>query len=888
VLSVVVPFFNESANVEPLFARLMPYLDSLGLSWEVVCVNDGSSDDTLDRLIAAHQRCPAVKVIDLSRNFGKDVALSAGLKHARGDAVVPMDADLQHPPEAITLMLDKWREGYDVVYAVRQARVGQSLLDKALARTFYWLFERLTSLAMPREAGDFRLLDRKVVDAISAMPERTRFMKGIFTWVGFRQTGVLYEQGERTVGTSKWGLVKRLRFAFEGMTAFSNFPLRTWRLVGVAVSSLAFFYIVVRLLRTLFYGIDVPGYESIIVTILFLGGMQLLTMGILGDYLGRVFDEVKGRPLFLIRETFGLGEASVSVPARRPSPLPRRSAAIPSESAPLARASRVVPVERPLETLWLSPALFRGLAGLVMLAVLIFVVLTFRDYGITDDEQLQNAYGKMVLAYYTSGFQDRSAFNFRDLFYYGGLFDVVAAALNQVSPFGEYATRHLLGGLVGVLGLFGTWKLTRLLAGERAAFLAALLLALTPSYYGDSFNNPKDLPFAVGMVWTLYLACRLIPDLPRPPRRRVMAFAVGLGLTLGVRVGAGLAAAELIAVLLAHLAWIGWRSRSVAVVGRNARRMLGTLLLVAPVAYGVMILFWPWAGEGLLNPLRAVEHFVHHDFPWATLVDGQRIDARHLPRYYLPLYLAIKLPEVVLVGLAAGTLLLLGGMLRQRRRGRDINHATVLQFALVIVAALAPILIFVVIRPTAYNGIRHFLFVVPPVAVLAAVGLDRLWTLATGRSRQRGRAFGLALATVMTVQCWVMATLHPDEYIYYNALVGGVAGANGRFVLDYWGNSLAEATHRLGEYVALEREGRPIRKIYRVAVCGNALAVSNALPPFLQLATDPAEADFTIALTHYDCYRTTTGRPIIAVERFGADLSVVKDRRTIMPQLSLH
>lgn len=306
LLSVVVPFYNEGPGVEAFFARLIPVLDRIGLDWEVVCINDGSRDDTLDRLVAQHERYPGIKIIDFSRNFGKEPALSAGLAHARGDLVVPIDADLQHPPEVIPELIAKWREGYEVVYAVRSTRDYQNLMARQMTRAFYWLFARLSDMPLPEGAGDFRLLDRRVVDVINRMPERTRFMKGIFTWVGFRQTGVPFTPAARERGESKWAFFKLLRFAFDGLTAFSNFPLKVWGVIGACISLVAFVYIVFRLLRTAIYGIDVPGYESIIVTILFLGGMQLLTLGIFGDYLGRVFNEVKGRPLYIVRASYGL------------------------------------------------------------------------------------------------------------------------------------------------------------------------------------------------------------------------------------------------------------------------------------------------------------------------------------------------------------------------------------------------------------------------------------------------------------------------------------------------------------------------------------------------------------------------------------------------------
>lgn len=308
-LSVVIPFYNEGPNIDALFARLTPVLDGLDMEWEVVCVNDGSRDDTVDRLLDVHDRDPRVKVVDLSRNFGKELALSAGLSHTTGDAVVPMDADLQHPPELLPAFIAKWREGFDVVVAVRHARVGQSLKHRLFARLFYWVFDHLSEIKLPREVGDFRLMDRRVVEVINRMPERTRFMKGIFAWVGFRQAAIPYEQGERAGGDTKWGFVKLLRLSFDGLTAFSTFPLRVWSLVGMAVSGVAFVYILIRLVRTLFHGIDVPGYESLLVAVLFLGGIQLITLGIIGDYLGRVFAEVKGRPLFIVRSAHGFGTA---------------------------------------------------------------------------------------------------------------------------------------------------------------------------------------------------------------------------------------------------------------------------------------------------------------------------------------------------------------------------------------------------------------------------------------------------------------------------------------------------------------------------------------------------------------------------------------------------
>lgn len=322
-LSVVVPMFNEARNIDAFFGRLLAVLDSLAMSYEVICVDDGSSDDTRERILVLAQRLPSVKLIGLSRNFGKEVALTAGLHRAAGRAVIPIDGDLQHPPELITELIEKWREGYDVVYAARTSRDTDTRLRRLAAHGFYWVFARLSKVKISKEAGDFRLLDRRVVDALNRMPERSRFMKGIFAWVGFKQIGVPYIPERRHGGRSGWRFSKLMRFAIDGLTAFSNFPLIAWGYLGgaIAIASLAsgsYF-----LIRTMLQGVDVPGYASVMVAILFFGGVQLLSLGIIGSYLGRVFEEVKGRPLYVVSESLGFDDTIVPAAplTRRPPPV---------------------------------------------------------------------------------------------------------------------------------------------------------------------------------------------------------------------------------------------------------------------------------------------------------------------------------------------------------------------------------------------------------------------------------------------------------------------------------------------------------------------------------------------------------------------------------------
>jgi len=249
-------------------------------------------------------------VLRLSRNFGKEAALSAGLAHARGDAVVPIDADLQDPPELIPALFAKWREGYDVVNAARTSRQGETWFKKASARAYYRLFELVSPIRLARDTGDFRLLGRPVVDALNQLPERSRMMKGLFAWVGFRQAYVPYDRPPRFAGCSQWSFGRLCKLALDGITSFSSWPLRIWSFIGATIALLAFAYAMFLVARTLAHGVDVPGYASLMVVVLFVGGVQLVGLGVLGEYLGRVFEEVKERPLYLIMDRRGIGEAS--------------------------------------------------------------------------------------------------------------------------------------------------------------------------------------------------------------------------------------------------------------------------------------------------------------------------------------------------------------------------------------------------------------------------------------------------------------------------------------------------------------------------------------------------------------------------------------------------
>ncbi|HQT88159.1 MAG TPA: glycosyltransferase family 2 protein [Acidiphilium sp.] len=299
MISIVVPFHNEAANITPLYERLSAVL--AGEDWELVCVNDGSRDDTLARLITLSAQDPRVRVLDLARNFGKEAALTAGLDHAQGDAVIPLDADLQDPPELIPAMIAKWRDGFDVVNAVRASRDSDGWLKRTTARSFYRVINRLSDVPIPSDTGDFRLIARPVLEALNGLRERRRFMKGLFAWVGFRTIDIPYHRAPRHGGKTSWNYWKLWNFALEGITSFSSAPLRLASYLGVTVSIFAFIYAAIIIFRKIMFGNAVAGYPSLIVVILFLGGVQLLALGVIGEYLGRIYEESKQRPIYLIR-----------------------------------------------------------------------------------------------------------------------------------------------------------------------------------------------------------------------------------------------------------------------------------------------------------------------------------------------------------------------------------------------------------------------------------------------------------------------------------------------------------------------------------------------------------------------------------------------------------
>ncbi len=300
LLSIVIALHNEEQAIAALFAELSQIEAQLDCRVEYVCVNDGSTDSTLTQLRNEMNKVPNLTIVDLARNFGKEAAMTAGLAQARGDAILVIDADLQDPPSLIPEFMVKWREGFDVVYGVRASRISDTLLKRTTAAMFYNLFNRVANTKIPHGAGDFRLMDHRVVQALLSMPERNRFMKGLFSWVGFRQIGVEYARESRVAGRSSFNYPRLVDFAIEGLTSFSIIPLRLASLAGILISIVGFAYAAYLIVRTIVAGVDVPGYASIMVVMMFLGGVQLICLGFIGEYLGRLYVEAKGRPLYII------------------------------------------------------------------------------------------------------------------------------------------------------------------------------------------------------------------------------------------------------------------------------------------------------------------------------------------------------------------------------------------------------------------------------------------------------------------------------------------------------------------------------------------------------------------------------------------------------------
>ena len=305
LLSLIAPMHNEEESMERFFNTIFPILENIDENFEIICIDDGSTDNTINMLKEYYQQDQRIKIISLSRNFGKEAATTAGLFAARGKAIIPIDADLQDPPELIPKFVEEWQKGYKVVIATRNKR-DESFFKRNTARLFYKVLAAMTKINIPANTGDYRLMDRKVVEAIKLLPERTRFMKGIFAWAGFPTACIYFDRPNRVEGTTSWNFPKLWSFALDGIISFTNIPLKIWTYIGALVSLSSFIYGSYIIISTFIYGIDQPGYASLMTVILFLGGIQLVSLGVIGEYIARIYKETKQRPLYVINESYGI------------------------------------------------------------------------------------------------------------------------------------------------------------------------------------------------------------------------------------------------------------------------------------------------------------------------------------------------------------------------------------------------------------------------------------------------------------------------------------------------------------------------------------------------------------------------------------------------------
>jgi Dolichyl-phosphate-mannose-protein mannosyltransferase len=523
---------------------------------------------------------------------------------------------------------------------------------------------------------------------------------------------------------------------------------------------------------------------------------------------------------------------------------------------------------------------FDAAAILLLAGLAIIALLTFQHYAISNDEQVQHRYGELILSYYASGFADQSAFHFKNLYLYGGLFDVVAVALGRILPFDLFDIRHVLCALIGIAGIGATWATARLVAGPRAALLAAIALASCGAWHGAMFNHTKDIPFAAAMMGATYFLLRIGRDLPRPRALHILGFALMLGAALGLRV-TGL-------VLIGYAGLIVLARTPLPAAGRfgeTARFWMRCALVFAPalvLAYLLMIAAWPWAAQSPLNPLRALNDFAQFHYEIRTLLFGHLYTMADVPRWYVPAYLLIKLTGPILIGIV----LALAFAVWPDRANAETGARRRLETGFIAFTAAFPVACHAIAHGPAFTGLRHFLFVVPPLTVLAGIGFDALLSSLAARRAAYALAASLALAAGLASDAVTLVRLHPYEYLFYNDLVGGLAGAARRNETDYWVNIMPEAVEKLESFIDKTQLGYvavPWRR-YTVGVCGERFSFENEADSRFQWVSDWTKAEFFIAPTHLDCDGAAAGQVIATIERLGVPIGVVKDRRALLPR----
>jgi hypothetical protein len=516
--------------------------------------------------------------------------------------------------------------------------------------------------------------------------------------------------------------------------------------------------------------------------------------------------------------------------------------------------------------------IYDRLAVGVLAALGIVALLSFRDYGLSWDDYTHAQYGDLLLQFYASGLRDQRALSWVNLYYYGGGFDLAAAAAAKVLPLGLFETRRLAGAAVGILGLFVTWRAGRRIGGPLAGMLALILLAGCPVYYGHMFMNPKDAPFAVAMALLLLASIRAIEEYPRPSLAGILLLALGLGLAFGTRVMGAFGALEVLGALTFLFAAEA-RTQDPASAGSRLLRFCGHLVPALVLGYGLMGFVWPWGVADPLNPFRALEYFSRFfEKPWSELFDGSVIRVLDMPRSYLPTLFALKLSELFIALGLAGVAFALWMACRS-----DVPAKRRAIFLLLALAALLPPAVTVALRPAMYNGIRHFVFVLPPLAVLGGMAGARI--IEAARAISFGPiAVAIFFAIALVFPIVEMGRLHPYEYTFFNASSGGVRHARDRYMLDYWGLSLKQASQGLRAGLAAKGESKPAGRPWKLAVCGPHRSPEVELGPDFEASWDPSGADFAMVLGEFYCMQLDAPL-LVEVVRDGVTYARVYDIR---------
>jgi Dolichyl-phosphate-mannose-protein mannosyltransferase len=543
--------------------------------------------------------------------------------------------------------------------------------------------------------------------------------------------------------------------------------------------------------------------------------------------------------------------------------------------------TKAAPPDRPL-SVSREISVFDWAFVLSVVALLGLVGLTFRQYAVSNDEGLQHHYGELIIAYYKSGFTDRSVFGFANLYLYGGLFDIVAVLLQHLLPFNLYDIRHLLSAVAGIGGIAAAWATGRLIAGPRAGFIAAIALAICGVWYGGMFNHTKDVPFASAMMGATFFLLRATRHQPSPRRRDILGFGVLLGCALGLRATGLLMVGYSLAVVLVQT-WTSektqWQARAIT-CGRSLLPFIPALVL----GYVIMIAAWPWAQLSVLNPIRAIFAFAHFHYPIRAIIAGHVYLMNEVPRWYEPAYILIKLPLAVLIGAVGAAVW--AGWSAVNKPTTPCEHIRRRDTAILVFMVVFPLVCQVVGHGPSFSGMRHFLFVVPPIATLAGIGIDACLSALQARALAAGVAALATVATAFALDAATLARLHPYEYLFYNSLVGGLEGASRNYETDYWVNIMPEAVKDLERYI----ESTNIRATaitplhYSVGVCGERVAFENVAKSRLQWTGDWSHADFFIAPTHMNCDEVLHGMTVSVIERLGVPIGVVKDLRGVSAQ----